>query len=89
LVVARDVSLGEEKPMDRRTFLISSGAASLGVLFAFPDSGHAAEQQSPETFSWNPDELQFTFSLPRDASGSTSSCRQVSRLPKIPRVGPV
>ena len=51
--------------MDRRTFLISSGAASLGALFAFPDSGHAAEQQSPETFSWNPDELQFTFSLPQ------------------------
>jgi alpha-galactosidase len=50
--------------MDRRTFLISSGVAGLGALFASPDSGQAAEPQSPETFSWNTGALDFTFSLP-------------------------
>jgi len=61
----KDVSLSKEKFMDRRTFLISSGVAGLGTLFASPDSGRAAEPQSPETFSWNTGELEFTFSLPQ------------------------
>ena len=65
MVVKRDVSLSKEKLMDRRTFLISSGVAGLGALFASPDSGHAAEPQSPETFSWNTGELEFRFSLPQ------------------------
>ena len=51
--------------MDRRTFLISSGVAGLGALFATPKSDYAAEQESPETFSWNTGELEFTFSLPQ------------------------
>jgi hypothetical protein len=53
MAVKKDVSLRKEKLMDRRTFLISSGAAGLAALFASPDSGHAAEPQSPEIFSWN------------------------------------
>ncbi len=65
MVVKRDVSLSKEKLMDRRTFLISSGVAGLGALFASPDSGYAAEPQSPEIFSWNTGELEFTFSLPQ------------------------
>lgn len=39
--------------------------AGLGALFASPDSGHATEPQSPETFSWNTGQLEFTFSLPQ------------------------
>jgi len=53
MAVKKDVSLSKEKLMDRRTFLISSGVAGPGVLFASPDSGHAAEPQYPEIFSWN------------------------------------
>jgi hypothetical protein len=89
MAVTWDVSLSKEKLMDRRTFLISSGVTGLGALFASPDSGHAAETQSPEIFSWNTGELSSRSPYLKDASGSTSSCRQVSRPRKIPRVEPV
>lgn len=49
--------------MDRRTFLISSGAAGLGALLAAPDTGHAAEVSPLENFSWNSGQLQFEFSV--------------------------
>ena len=65
MAVKGDVSIIKENLMDRRTFLISSGVTGLGALFVSPDSAHAAEPQSPETFSWNTGELQFTFSLPQ------------------------
>jgi hypothetical protein len=89
LVVARDVSLGEERPIDRRTFLISSGAASLGALFASSYFGHAVDPQSPETFSWNTGELQFTFSLPQGRLRQHIFLPPGIQAPENSAVGPV
>ena len=49
--------------MNRRTFLISSGAAGIGALFATRVSGEAAAATSAERFSWNSGQLQFEFSV--------------------------
>jgi alpha-galactosidase len=49
--------------MNRRTFLISSGAASLGALLSAPAPGSDAGPDSAERLSWNSGQLQFEFSV--------------------------
>ena len=49
--------------MNRRTFLISSGAAGVGALFSTSASRSAAGPESAETFSWNTGQLKFHFSV--------------------------
>jgi len=49
--------------MRRRTFLVSSGAAGIGALFATPGFGQAAATTAPERLSWNAGELGFEFSV--------------------------
>jgi hypothetical protein len=49
--------------MNRRTFLISSGAASVGTLLPAPAIGNTAETDFAERFSWNTGKLQFEFSV--------------------------
>ena len=49
--------------MNRRTFLISSGAAGVGALLPVPAVGNTAETDSAERFSWNTGKLQLEFSV--------------------------
>jgi hypothetical protein len=49
--------------MNRRTILISSGAAGVGALLPAPAVGNTAETDSAEGFSWNTGKLQFEFSV--------------------------
>lgn len=49
--------------MNRRTFLISSGAAGIGALLSTSASTSAAEPDSAEKLSWNAGQLQFEFSV--------------------------
>lgn len=49
--------------MNRRTFLVSSGAAGIAGLFAIPAASQSPVTTSAERFSWNAGELNFEFSL--------------------------
>jgi len=49
--------------MNRRTFLITSGAAGMGALVATRASGQSSATTSTERFLWNTGELQFEFSV--------------------------
>jgi alpha-galactosidase len=49
--------------MNRRTFLISTGAAGVGTLLRAPAVGNTAETDSAERFSWNTGSLQVEFSI--------------------------
>lgn len=49
--------------MDRRQFLVSTGAAGIGALFATQACGQAAAVPSPEAFAWNTGDLDFQFSI--------------------------
>jgi alpha-galactosidase len=49
--------------MNRRTFLISTGAAGIGALLAEHTPGQTAETNPAETFSWNAGQVKFEFSL--------------------------
>lgn len=49
--------------MNRRTFLISSGAASLGALFAQDLVGQTGAPGIANTFTWNSGQLRFDFSM--------------------------
>jgi alpha-galactosidase len=49
--------------MNRRTFLVSSGAAGIGTLFVAGGSGQSAPAKPTERFAWNAGELQFEFSV--------------------------
>lgn len=49
--------------MNRRTFLISSGAAGVGAIFAVPAVAQIAKTDSLEELSWHGGQLQFNFSV--------------------------
>ena len=49
--------------IDRRTFLVTSGAAGIGALFATPAAGQSAATTPTERFSWHTGELDFEFSV--------------------------
>jgi alpha-galactosidase len=49
--------------MNRRTFLISSGAESVGALLSTSASGSGAGPESAERLSWNSGQLQIEFSV--------------------------
>lgn len=49
--------------MNRRTFLISSGAAGIGALFATHASGQATAATPSQSLLWNTGDLQFEFSV--------------------------
>jgi alpha-galactosidase len=49
--------------MNRRKFLVSSGAASVGALFAAPTVGQITKTDPPEKLSWIGGLLQFNFSI--------------------------
>ena len=49
--------------MNRRTFLISTGAAGIAALLAEHTPGQTAETNPAERFSWNAGQVKFEFSL--------------------------
>jgi alpha-galactosidase len=49
--------------MNRRTFLISSGAAGIGAVIPAIAPGQAAETNPVENLSWDSGQLQFQFSV--------------------------
>ena len=49
--------------MNRRTFLISSGAAGVGAVLSTSASGTATGPESADRLSWNTGHLQFEFSV--------------------------
>jgi len=49
--------------MNRRTFLISSGATCIGALFAPQPFAQTPSSSPSEKFSWNTGSLQFDFSV--------------------------
>ncbi|HEV2174797.1 MAG TPA: alpha-galactosidase [Nitrospira sp.] len=49
--------------MNRRTFLVSSGAASIAALVGAHASGQSAETTPADVFSWNSGKLRFEFSI--------------------------
>ena len=49
--------------MNRRRFLISSGTAGIGALFAQNAPKQAAEISSANRFAWNSGQLEFNFSV--------------------------
>ncbi len=51
--------------MNRRTFLISSGAAGIGALLAPDVFGQLADTSAAEMFSWYTGQVQFDFSVMR------------------------
>jgi hypothetical protein len=68
--------------MNRRTFLISPGAAGVGALLSTSASGSAAELNAAERFSWNAGQRSLNFPLPKGGSDSMYSCRLASSLLK-------